>query len=118
MNQFCQLNAKLFLLIYLLNNGLSSSVKNVTAFPLCPALPVRPKRNQTIKKQTKKLIFEGNGTFKIRIYKSLDFYSTENEHAEGTLVDVPRQMSGGWGWGHTTHLSCEYIPLSWLESHS
>lgn len=35
--------------IYLLNNGLSSSVKNVTAFPLFPALPVRPKRNHTTK---------------------------------------------------------------------
>lgn len=28
--------------IYLRNNGLSSSVKKVTAFPVCPALPVRP----------------------------------------------------------------------------
>lgn len=27
---------------YLRNKGLSSSVKKVTAFPLCPALPVRP----------------------------------------------------------------------------
>lgn len=34
-------------LIYLLSNGLSSSVKNVTAFPLFPALPVRPRRKQT-----------------------------------------------------------------------
>lgn len=50
MNQRCQLNTKLFFLIYLLNNGLSSSVKNVTAFPLCPALPVRPKKNQIINK--------------------------------------------------------------------
>jgi len=28
--------------IYLRNKGLSSSVKKVTAFPVCPALPVRP----------------------------------------------------------------------------
>ena len=61
MNQHYKLN-ELFFLIYLLNNGLSSSVKNVTAFPLCPALPVRPKRNQTIKK-----LFWGRGTFKIHI---------------------------------------------------
>lgn len=30
---------------YLRNNGLSSSVKKVTAFPLCPALPVRPAKH-------------------------------------------------------------------------
>lgn len=30
---------------YLRNKGLSSSVKKVTAFPLCPALPVRPAKH-------------------------------------------------------------------------
>lgn len=31
---------------YLRNKGLSSSVKKVTAFPACPALPVRPEKHK------------------------------------------------------------------------
>ena len=106
MNQFCQLNAKFFLLIYLLNNGLSSSVKNVTAFPLCPALPVRPKRNQTIKKTP---TFGRNGTFKNHIYKSLDFHSTKNLSMLKGLVVVLREVSRERGGAHDS-------PILWIYS--
>lgn len=44
---FLKQEIKIFLIkaYYLRNKGLSSSVKKVTAFPLCPALPVRPAKH-------------------------------------------------------------------------